>query len=393
MIKVIKNIKVYSPEYMGIKDIVIVRDKIEGIYENIEIPNNFINIDIIDGKGKIAFPGFIDAHVHLMGGGGEGGFKTRTPEIQLSTITKSGITTVVGCIGTDGICRDMRGLVAKVKALKEEGITAYCLTGSYEVPVNTMTESIKGDIMLVDEVIGVGEIALSDNRSSQPRVDQFINLVAESRVGGLLANKSGIVNVHLGGGARRLNYLFEMLDESEIPATQLLPTHMCRTSELLEAGIEWTKRGGYIDLTTSSDPDHLEEGEVIASKALKYALDKKVPIEQITFTSDGNGSMPLFDEGGKLKGLGICSVDSLYREVKKAILEENIKIEDAIKVITSNIAHILKFKRKGKIERGMDADIVIVDDNNLNIDKVIAMGNVMVDGGEATVFGTFEKQI
>lgn len=391
MIKVIKNIKVYSPKYIGIKDIVIVKDKIEGVYENIEIPNNFINIEVINGEGKIAFPGFIDAHVHLTGGGGEGGFKTRTPELQLSTITKSGITTVVGCIGTDGVCRDMRGLVAKVKALKEEGITAYCLTGSYEVPVNTMTESIKGDIMLVDEVIGVGEIALSDNRSSQPRVDQFINLVAEARVGGLLSNKSGIVNVHLGGGARRLNYLFEMLDESEIPATQLLPTHMCRTSELLEAGIEWTKRGGYIDLTTSSDPDHLEEGEVIASKALKYALDRKVPIEQITFTSDGNGSMPLFDESGKLKGLGICSVESLYGEVKKAILEENIKIEDAIKVITSNIAHILKFKHKGKIERGMDADIVIVDDNNLNIDKVIAMGNIMVDGGEAKVFGTFEK--
>ena len=116
-----------------------------------------------------------------------------------------------------------------------------------------------------------------------------------------------------------------------------------------------------------------------------------MPIEQITFTSDGNGSMPLFDESGKLKGLGICSVESLYEEVKKAILEENIKIEDAIKVITSNIAHILKFKHKGKIEKDMDADIVIVDDNNLNIDKVIAMGNVMVDGGEAKVLGTFEN--
>lgn len=393
MIKIIKNIKVYSPEYMGIKDIVIVKDKIEGIYENIEIPNNFINIHIIDGKGKIAFPGFIDSHVHLMGGGGEGGFKTRTPEIQLSTITKSGITTVVGCIGTDGICRDMRGLVAKVKALKEEGITAYCLTGSYEVPVNTMTDSIKGDIMLVEEIIGVGEIALSDNRSSQPRVDQFINLVAQARVGGLLSNKSGIVNIHLGYGGRRIDYLFEMLDKSEIPASQLLPTHMSITSELLEAGIEWTKKGGYIDLTTSYNEHCLGETEVIASKALKYALEKGVPIDQITFTSDGNGSLPLFNKHGRLKGLEICSVKSLYGEVKKAILEEKIRIEDAIKVITSNVAHILKLKNKGKIERDRDADIVIVDENNLNIDKVIAMGKIMVDGGEATVFGTFEKQI
>ncbi|MEG1003138.1 MAG: beta-aspartyl-peptidase [Clostridium sp.] len=393
MIKIIKNIEIYSPEHVGIKDIVIVKDKIEGIYENIEVPNNFVNIEIIDGSGKIAFPGFIDAHVHLTGGGGEGGFKTRTPELQLSTITKSGITTVVGCIGTDGVCRDMRGLVAKVKGLKEEGITAYCYTGSYEVPVKTMTDSIKGDLMLVEEVIGVGEIALSDNRSSQPTVEQFINLVAQSRVGGLLSNKSGVVNVHLGGGARRLNYLFELLDESEIPAAQLLPTHMCRTNELLDAGIEWTKRGGYIDLTTSSDPDHLEKGELIASKALKYSLDKGVPIEQITFTSDGNGSMPMFDDGGKLKGLGICSVESLYEEVRKSILEEKISIETAIKVITSNVAHILKLITKGKIEKGMDADIVIVDNKELKIDKVLALGTVMVDDGKAKVFGTFEHKI
>lgn len=393
MIKVIKNIKIYSPKYLGEKDIVIVNDKIEGIYESIKIPEDFINIEVIDGKGKYAFPGFIDAHVHLIGGGGEGGFKTRTPELQLSNITRSGITTVNGCIGTDGVCRNMRALIAKVKALKEEGITATCYSGSYEVPVKTMTDSIKGDLMLVDEIIGVGEIALSDNRSSQPRLDEFINLVAQSRVGGLLSNKSGVVNVHLGGGARRLDFLFKMLDESEIPATQVIPTHMSRTKELLDAGVDWVKRGGYIDLTTSSDPDNLEKGEMIASKALKYLLDKKLPIEKITFTSDGNGSMPIFDEYGKLKGLGICSVESLYGEVKKAILIEKIDIEKALKVITSNVSDALKLTSKGRIEPKKDADIVIVNESDLAIDKVIAMGRLMVDKGKPIVTGTFEKAI
>lgn len=393
MIKVIKNIKIYSPKYLGEKDIVIVNDKIEGIYESIKIPEDFINIEVIDGKGKYAFPGFIDAHVHLIGGGGEGGFKTRTPELQLSNITRSGITTVNGCIGTDGVCRNMRALIAKVKALKEEGITATCYSGSYEVPVKTMTDSIKGDLMLVDEIIGVGEIALSDNRSSQPRLDEFINLVAQSRVGGLLSNKSGVVNVHLGGGARRLDFLFKMLDESEIPATQVIPTHMSRTKELLDAGVDWVKRGGYIDLTTSSDPDNLEKGEMIASKALKYLLDKELPIEKITFTSDGNGSMPIFDEYGKLKGLGICSVESLYGEVKKAILTEKIDIEKALKVITSNVSDALKLTSKGRIEPKKDADIVIVNESDLAIDKVIALGRLMVDKGEPIVTGTFEKAI
>lgn len=393
MIKVIKNIKLYSPRSLGRKDIVLVADKIEGIYDNINIPKGFIDIEIIDGNNKCVFPGFIDGHVHLIGGGGEGGFKTRTPELQLSNLTTAGITTVNGCIGTDGVCRSMRSLVAKVKGLKEEGITATCYTGSYDVPVKTMTESIKGDLMLVDEIIGVGEIALSDNRSSQPRLDQFINLVAEARVGGLLSNKSGVVNIHLGGGARRLDFLFKMLDESEIPATQVLPTHMSRTKELLDAGAEWIKRGGYIDLTTSSDPNNLEKGELTASKALKYLLDKGLPIERITFTSDGNGSMPIFDEYGKLKGLGICSVKSLYESVKEAIINEGISMEDALKVVTSNVADILKLNNKGRIEKGKDADIVIVNEKDLSIDKVIAMGKIMVDGGKAKIIGTFENAI
>lgn len=393
MIKIIKDIEIYSPKYLGKKSIVIVNDKIEGVYDELEIPKNFINIEIIEGKDMYAFPGFIDAHVHLIGGGGEGGFKTRTPELQLSNLTRAGITTVNGCIGTDGVCRDMRALVAKVKALNEEGITATCYSGSYEIPVRTMIGSVKEDLMLVNEIIGVGEIALSDNRSSQPRLDQFINLVAESRVAGLLSNKSGIVNVHLGGGARRLNYLFEMLDETEIPATQVIPTHMNRTVELLDAGVEWIKRGGYIDLTTSSDLNNLEEGEMIASKALKYLLDKKLPIDRITFTSDGNGSMPLFDENGKLKELGICRVESLYEEVKKSILDEGIKIEDSLKTITSNVADLLKLKDKGRIEPKKDADIVIVNKEDLSINKVIAMGKVVIENGVPIITGTFEKSI
>ena len=393
MIKVIRDIEVYSPKYLGKKSIVIVNDKIEGIYDKLEIPENFINIEIIEGKDMYAFPGFIDAHVHLIGGGGEGGFKTRTPELQLSNLTRAGITTVNGCIGTDGVCRDMKALVAKVKALNEEGITATCYSGSYDVPVKTMIGSVKEDLMLVNEIIGVGEIALSDNRSSQPRLDQFINLVAESRVAGLLSNKSGIVNVHLGGGARRLNYLFEMLDETEIPATQVIPTHMNRTKELLDAGVKWIERGGCIDLTTSSDLNNLEEGEMIASKALKYLLDKEMPIERITFTSDGNGSMPLFDEKGKLKELGICRVESLYEEVMKAILNEGIEIEDSLKTITSNVADLLKLKDKGRIEAKKDADIVMVNKSDLSISKVIAMGKVVVEDKIPIVIGTFEKAI
>lgn len=391
MIKVIKGAKVYSPEALGKKDVVIANNKIEGIYDKVNIPKDFIEIEEIDGEGMLLFPGFIDSHVHITGGGGEGGFKTRTPELPLSELVRAGITSVVGCIGTDGVCRNMRSLIAKAKALEEEGISTYCYTGSYEVPVKFMTDSIKGDLMLVDKIIGVGEIAISDHRSSQPTFQEFVNLVAQSRVGGLLSGKAGIVNVHLGGGARRLDYLFKLVEETEIPPTQLLPTHINRTENLFNMGADYTKIGGFIDLTTSSNPNHLEKGEVRAGEGLKKLLDMNVDVEHVTFSSDGNGSMPLFNDEGKLVGLGICSVDTLYREVREAILNYNVPIEKAIKVITSNVASLLKLTEKGRVEKGFDADFVLVNENDLKINKVIAKGRLIADNGESLVKGTFEK--
>ncbi|AYE34595.1 beta-aspartyl-peptidase [Clostridium septicum] len=390
MITIIKGIKIYAPDYRGIKDVVVLGDKIEDIFDDIQIPEKFVEIDVIDGRNKILFPGFIDCHVHIIGGGGEGGFKTRTPEIPFTELTKAGITTVVGCIGTDGVCRNMRSLIAKAKALEEEGITTFCYTGSYEIPVKTITESIKGDLMMVDKVIGVGEVALSDNRSSQATFNEFVNTVAQARVGGLLSGKAGIVNVHLGDGARKLDYLFSLIEETEIPPTQLLPTHINRSRKLFKVGEEYVKKGGFIDLTTSSDPRFLEPGELRASDGLKELLNNGLDIEHITFSSDGNGSMPIFDVNGHLTGLGICKVSTLYGEVKESIKTHNIKIEDAIRVITSNVAKVLKLHNKGTIEKGKDADLVLVDENTLEIDKVFAKGKLMVNNGEAIIKGTFE---
>ena len=390
MITVIKNIHVYTPDDIGIKDVVIAFDKIEGIYDRVDVPKGFISINVIEGEGKLIFPGFIDNHVHILGGGGEGGFRTRTPEIQLSTLIKAGVTTVVGCIGTDGVCRSMRALIAKAKALEEEGITTDCYTGSYEIPVKTITDSIKGDIMMVDKVIGVGEIALYEHSSSQANYQDFVNTVASSRVGGLLSGKAGVVNVHLGDGAKKLDYLSKLIDETEIPPTQVLPTHINRSDKLFSEGKEYAKRGGFIDLTTSSDPRFLEPGEIRASKGLVILLEEGVDIEHITFSSDANGSMPRFNEYGQLIGLGICSVNSLYREVKESINEYNIPIEKAIKVITSNVADILKLDNKGRIKEGLDADFVIVNKETLEIDMVISKGRIVVKDGEAIIKGTFE---
>lgn len=390
MIKLIKNGEIYAPEYLGKKDILITSDKIGYISDNIEVPKDFVEIEVIDAKGKYVVPGFIDSHVHICGGGGEGSFKTRTPEIQLTDITTGGVTTVVGCLGTDGTTRSMENLIAKANGLEEEGISTYIYTGSYQIPVRTVTGSIQDDIVLLNKVIGVGEVALSDHRSSQPTIEDLRRVTAEARVGGILSGKAGIVNVHMGDGKRMLKIIEEIVQETEIPIRQFYPTHMNRNRELFNKAIEHGKRGGIVDFTTSTIDKFLEEGEAKCSRALRIMIDEGVSINNITFTSDGQGSLPNFDENGELIGLQIGKITSLYEEVRDAIKDEGIDINDAIRVITSNPADILKLKNKGYIEKGKDADIVLLNKEDLQIDTVIAMGKIMIKDNEIKVRGTFE---
>jgi len=389
MLKLIKRAEVYSPEYLGKKDVLITADKIGDIQDNIKISKN-IEIEVIDADGMVLAPGFIDSHVHILGGGGEGGFKTRIPEIGLSDITKAGVTTVVGCLGTDAVTRTMSNLLAKARGLEEEGITTYILTGSYQVPVKTLTTSIQDDLIFIDKIIGVGEIALSDHRSSQPTIEELIKVAADARVGGMLAGKAGVVIVHIGQGKQKLDLLMDVAKNSEIPITQFIPTHVGRNNALFQAAIEYTRKGGNIDLTTSTSEQFLGRKDVKCSNAVKIMLNEGVPIENISFSSDGQGSLPVFDGKGILTGLRVGRIDSLFNEVKDAIKEEQIPIETALKLITTNPAKNLKLKNKGCIKIGYDADFVLLD-ADLEINTVIARGQIMIKNKKVVVKGMFEK--
>ena len=384
----IKNADVYAPAGMGRADILAAGGRILRIEPGITLPSAYA--EEVDASGLIAVPGFIDGHVHMMGGGGEGGYATRTPELMLSDAIRGGVTTVVGCLGTDGVTRTPAGLLAKAKSLDEEGISTFIYTGHYAVPVQTLTGSIERDLLLIDKVIGVGEIALSDHRSNQPTFDEFARLASEARRGGILSGKAGVVNVHMGDGRRGLALLRRIIEETEIPAAQFLPTHIGRNPSLFEEGIAYAKAGGLVDFTTSTVPAFLEEGEVKCSVGLRRMLDAGVDAANITFTSDGQGSLPDFDESGRLRRLEIGRVTSLFAEVRGAVRGEGVPLATALQVITSNPARILKLRGKGALEAGADADIVLLDPASLEIDGVIAKGRWLMKARAPLARGTFE---
>ncbi len=381
MFTILNNGEVFSPLPLGVKDILIAGGKIAAVSKPGLLNIKGVDVQKIDASGKYIFPGFIDSHVHILGGGGEGGPSSRAPEITLKDIITSGVTTVIGCLGTDGITRHMSSLLAKARGLEEEGITTYIFSGSYEVPVKTISGSIRSDLVIIDKVIGAGEIAISDHRSSQPSFEEFARLAAECRVGGMLGGKAGVLHCHLGDGKRKLDLILRLINETEIPPTQVIPTHSNRNPELLAEAVKFMHMGGYIDLTAGPDPEAMEEKHLSIASSIRYCQDNKVPIDQITISSDSNGSMPVFDKKGQLIGLTISTQKSLLANFRYLIQKNVISMEDTARLFSTNSAIFYKFEQKGKIKPGMDADMIILDEN-LDLIDSFAKGKMMMAEGK-----------
>lgn len=382
-----KNLEVYSPKHLGMKDILTGGGKILSVEDNIELPNN-IHGEVIDCKGLMAVPGLIDAHVHIAGAGGEGGPATRTPELQLSNMLEAGVTTVVGCLGADGMTRSVESVLMKVKSLRQEGVSAWMLTGAYQVPVPTILGDVGRDISMIEEVIGVGELAIADHRSSKPSAEELARIAQHARVGAMLGNKSGILNMHMGDEKDPFSLLYEVHDKFNIALKQFWPTHCNRNSYIFEDAKEYGKKG-YIDLTASSYP-YFPEYEIKPSEAIKLLLEDGVPAAHITLTSDACGSLPGFDTEGKLIKLEMGLPLSVFTELKDAVLNEKLDIETAFSFATSNVADILKLSGKGRIMAGKDADILILNED-LQIRHLMANGDIMLRNGEMLKKGAYEN--
>ncbi len=388
MLTLIRNGWVFGPEPLGTKDILVAGASVEAVAEPGRIRPDGLEAEIVDAAGLTVLPGLIDPHVHILGGGGEGGPATRAPEIRVEDIAGSGVTTVIGCLGTDGLTRHMTSLLAKARALEIEGVTTFVFSGSYEVPVNTLTGSVRGDLVLIDKVVGAGEIALSDHRSSQPTFDEVARLAAECRVGGLLGGKAGVLHVHMGDGKRRLEMLFRLIRETEIPVTQLVPTHMLRNRELFEEGLEWVLAGGAIDVTAGPDPDPAADPDVSLEECVARFRKDGLPLGRIMVSSDANGSMPVFDGSGRLVRLTIATEKDLFRKFRDLVAKNVLTLEEAARLFSTNAAEFYKLRGKGRVAAGADADLILVD-RDLALRGVFAKGRKLMDGGRLLVRGTF----
>ena len=372
MLTLIEGAEIHSPAPLGQQDLLVADGRIAWLGKGLTVPPDWPLVRV-DGRGRYLVPGLVDPLAHITGGGGEGGFAFRTPELAAREALSAGVTTLVAALGTDSLTRTPAQVLGKVREFRAAGVSAYMYTGSYHLPVKTLTGSVESDIMLIPEVLGVGELAISDHRSSAPTHDELARLVSEARVAGLLAGKSGVSFFHVGDGRGALAPLRALRDGTDIPLRQLYPTHCNRNPWLFVEAIDWGRAGGWVDLTTSSFPELLDDGEQLAAEALVALLESDVPADRISFSSDANASLPRFDSEGRLIELRCGQIASLWQECVRACAL-GVSFEVALGVVTANPARALGLAGKGAIAVGQDADLLLIDPNTLAIQRVMSGG-------------------
>jgi beta-aspartyl-dipeptidase (metallo-type) len=380
----VKNARLYSPAPRGVVDVVVAGEHVDAVLPAGQVTLPADVAEVVDVQGARVIPGLIDAHVHVTGGGGESGPHTRVPPLVLSALTRAGVTACVGTLGTDVTTRTMRDLVATTLGLRAQGLGAWCWTGGYAVPVQTLTGSVRDDITFIDPVLGVGELAISDHRSSQPTFDEIVRIAADCHVGGLMTGKAGVLHLHLGDGARGLALVRRALDETELPARTFHPTHVNRQRFLVDEAVALARRGCVVDVTAFEPGD---EGVAVEDVIGRW-LDERLPADRLTVSSDGAGCLPVFNDQGELVHMDVGRPDTLTTALQE-LLRRGRALQDVLPFFTSNVARLLRLAGRGVVDVGGVADLVVLGDDD-GVRDVMARGRWMVRGGEVVVRGTFE---
>ena len=375
----LKNCDLWSPEYLGRRDVFVAGGKIVAVEPELAI--DFPGLETIDLKGAKLVPGLIDQHIHVTGGGGEGGWQSRCPELVFSELVRAGVTTFLGVSGTDSMSRSIENLLAKVRGLAAEGASGWMWTSNYAFPPTTITRDVKTDLFAIPEVLGV-KIALGDHRSSWPTTDELLRLASEVRIAGMLTGKVGFVHVHLGDRPTAFD-LMEACIATGIPAKHFRPTHTGRHPEVFRRACEFAKAGGIMDITTGGG-NYLGT----AAETLRAALAAGVPAERITLSSDGHGSMPRFNDAGEMVGLAVGLINCNKETIGE--LAKDLGLETALRFMTTNVAHALNLTEKGAIVPGADADMLVVDDA-FEPQWVFMRGRIAMREGELLMKGAFEE--
>jgi beta-aspartyl-dipeptidase (metallo-type) len=382
----LRNGHLYTPDDAGIGDVLLAGNQVAAVGRDLALPPANWPCRVVDLQGARVVPGLIDAHVHLTGGGGEAGSHTRVPAVRASALAAAGVTTVVGLLGTDGTTRTVAESLACARTIEHYGITAFCYTGSYQIPLTTLTGSVRGDLVHNDRLVAVGELAIADHRSSQPTLDEILRIASDCHVAGMMTGKAGLLHLHVGDGVRGLELVRQALETTELPARTFHPTHCNRQKRLWREAMALHKdRGIYVDVTTfEADADSLD-----AVQAVQSWLENACDPARLTLSSDGGGCLPTFDGDGVLMHMDVGDSAGLLASINQ-LVQGGMPLATVLPMVTRNVATLFRFTRKGRIEAGADADVLVLGDDGRPL-HLWAGGQQLVADGNSLIREMFAR--
>ncbi|SCY77069.1 N-acetylglucosamine-6-phosphate deacetylase [Alkaliphilus peptidifermentans] len=384
--------KIYTPQGFVKGYIKIVDGKIHGIYEDTE--GKFI-----DYKDKVIVPGFIDIHIH---GWATGSFWYEGTEKSLENMSKElvkiGVTSYLATTGTDALDYIKSHLVSGKAAIdnwkpeKGSQVLGFHLEGPF---INKEFKGMQKEEHCINPSIEI----LEDFFQSGGKENVKLITIAPELEGSLefikYVNKEGI-QVSVGHSAAEFEDIRDLKDYGLGGFTHTFSgMRGFHHRRLGVAGAAMYFDDMYAEFAKQT-------GKTVSHEAFKIMFKLKGPegillssdstglahvkepfhhyIRKCTFRPDGEYVNLVYDEGiserinkydyEKVKNLELSYLDS----VKNIINNVNASIGDIAKIASENPAkYIGVYDKKGSIEVGKDADLLVID-SDWNLQDVFLQG-------------------
>lgn len=337
-----------------------------------------IGADTIDAKGMNIVPGFIAMNVY---GGGGHDFRECTEEAFrtiIATHLKYGATSIFPTIGTspaESIHKAI-GICEKLMAEKDSQVMGLHLAGPYLNP------KMSGPIHKVKNPDKEEYTSILNSTKCIKRWDVSPEIPGAHELAKMLVSKGILATItHTEAEFEDIKAAYEAGFTHTANFYNSMPGFHKRQEYKYEGTIESVYLMDDMTVEVIADGHHLPhtilkmvyklkgvERTCLVTDALMYAGSDMKPAE---------GSPIIIEDGvckhadhSSLAG-SIATMDVLVRTM---VQKADIPLQDAIRMASETPARIMGiYDKKGSLEKGKDADIVILD-NNLNVRAVWSMG-------------------
>lgn len=341
----------------------------------------------LDAGGGYVLPGFIDLHVH---GGGGCEFIDGTPEAVAAAANihaRHGTTTLFPTLSSYDMSDTVKALDAVAEAMRGDLLLPHVGGVHLEGPYFSPRQAGAQD---------PSHIRPPKKEEYLPLLDAYPTLIRRWSYAPELEGTDEFLEALT---ARGVIASAGHTDASLADVRRAMEGGMHLITHLYSCTSTVTRRGGFripgvvesaflfdgLDVEIIADGCHLPPEMIAMIHKIKGAAHVCLVTDAIRYgcldstedVTDPNGNVPYIIEDGVAKlsdrSAFAGSIASMDRLLRVAVQRAGIPLTEAVRMVTETPARIMGLSSKGRLAPGLDADVVITDDE-LNVRDVLVSG-------------------